>query len=202
MGKNEIIAVQTDFLYFPPPVLHSHNPTDYNIDSYSSPCSEKDDGVFYSDKWQKGAAKDAKLLGGIRLYDLVFILAKEECYNDTLPKLWDLSGFNNDTLNRFPQWNEVIAKNRQGRAWAWFWLLCRWTIFEKPRYGNIESINEIIQVFKRFNEQVTIKDDYDVLAATLVIGRMHDQKNRVEPREVPPLMGRLKEKLKESVKDK
>jgi len=117
---------------YPPSVDFSKNPTDYNLDSLC-PWLIPDDSWHYSDNWQKDTAKNALDKGdggGIILYDLVFILAKKECYNDTLPKLWDYSGFNNDRSNKFPQWNDCLAINRQGRSWAWYWLLCRWTIYE------------------------------------------------------------------------
>lgn len=142
---DEKIAEQTNRLYlnYPPQLHHSNNPTDCNIDIDSSPYSVPDGDQLYSDVWQRQAANDANQKGGIRLYDLVFILAKDECYNDMIPKLWDYSGYNNDTSNRFPNWKDVIAKNKQGRAWAWYWLLCRWTIFEKPKIEGIDSFNEL-----------------------------------------------------------
>jgi hypothetical protein len=62
----------------------------------------------------------------------------------------------------------------------------------------IETVGEIMGALNRFMEHVKIRDDYDKLAAVLVMGRMHDSKNKIEPEEVPPLMERLKELIRES----
>ena len=59
-------------------------------------------------------------------------------------------------------------------------------------------MGEIVGLYQKFGEEVEIKDDYDVLSATLAIGRMHDQKTRMEPYEVPKFMENLRNVLKVS----
>ena len=116
---------------FPPALAYSQNPTDGNIDAFSCPYLETNDSFIYSEKSQNNIATDATRIGGIKLYDLVFILAKEGCYNEILSKLWDYSGFNNDRYQRFPKWEPSFVMSCQIRSLVWYWLLCRWTIFEK-----------------------------------------------------------------------
>jgi hypothetical protein len=128
-----------DHTDFPRPPVHTLNPTDANIDAFSSPHSEPNGGLFYSEEWQRSPdrtvfewGKDSKRIAGIKLHDLVFIMAKEECNNEILPNLWDYSGLNSDNRRRrFPKWESSFAANRQSRSWVWYWLLCRWTIFEE-----------------------------------------------------------------------
>jgi hypothetical protein len=130
-----------DHTDFPPPLVHTLNPTDINIGAFSNPDEVKNDEPFYSKEWQKKTATDAKDIRGIRLYDLVFIMASEECYSKILPELWGYSGLNDDTRQRFPKWKASFAANRQSRSRVWYWLLCRWTIFEKyiDKTQSIES---------------------------------------------------------------
>jgi hypothetical protein len=136
--KSEQLTIPTEHSYndhtdFPPPFVHTENPTDINIESFSNPHSVANDKLFNSEKWQQSSDRtvtDSEGTVGIKLYDLVFIMAKEECYNEILSNLWDYSGFNNDGGQRFPEWKPLFTADRQRRSWVWYWLLCRWTIFE------------------------------------------------------------------------
>ena len=65
----------------------------------------------------------------------------------------------------------------------------------------IETVSEIVDTYRLFMEHVTIRDDYDKLAAFLVMGRMHDSKHRIEPHEIQPLMDQLKGLLKDTIDD-
>ena len=61
----------------------------------------------------------------------------------------------------------------------------------------IETVTQIVSTFRKFIESVEINDDYDKLAAYLVMGRMHDSKNKIEPYEVPALIRRMRELMME-----
>jgi hypothetical protein len=112
--------------------------TDYNIAKFSLiPRPEEwpeiyseDANDFYSERYLEEVARRAQLIGGIRLYDLVFIMAKSESHNEILPELWNYSGFNKG-IGEFPKWDSSMAENEWSRAHVWYWLLWRWTIYEK-----------------------------------------------------------------------
>jgi hypothetical protein len=134
MSQDSDKANKEESIYdrFPPPLGQSKNPTDWNIDAFSSPDLARDSGPFHLKEWQRNpVVKDSKESAGMPLYSLVFIMAKDECYIEMLPELWDYSGFNNDGRQRFPQWDPLFATDRKIRLLVWYWLLCRWTIFEK-----------------------------------------------------------------------
>ena len=117
---------------WPPQPFYSHNPTDYNIYLESViPGPGDKPFLFYSSGWQKGVAQEAIRMGAIKLYDLIFILAKDYRYFDILPKLWDYSGLGEKANDRFPEWQSSMAESERDRAYIWYWVLCSWTIYDK-----------------------------------------------------------------------
>jgi len=107
----------------------------------------------FSTEYQDKICKEAQILDGIRLYDLVFVMANEIAYIELLPILWELSGLNDDQNDRFPTWNPLMGQNLYMRAMVWYWLLCSWTIFDKllgkfPKksyyFGKIEDEDDIL----------------------------------------------------------
>ena len=107
----------------------------------------------YSTDYQEKICKESQNIEGIRLYDLVFVMAKEIAYIELLPILWGLSGLNDDENDRFPTWNPIMGQSIYNRAMVWYWLLCSWTIFDKllgkfPKksfyFGKIEDGNDIL----------------------------------------------------------
>lgn len=116
------------------------NPTDENISLHSGLAP--DGSSEYSEEWQAKTAQQAFQFGYIRLKDLVYIMAKEKSYNEILPKLWKFSGFDEDTQKNFPTWKPILAQAEWIRADVWYWLLCRWTMYEtfkKSEAVQIES---------------------------------------------------------------
>jgi hypothetical protein len=107
----------------------------------------------YSAEFHEKICKEAQIIGGIRLYDLVFVMANEIAYVELLPILWKTSGLNDEENDRFPTWNTKMGQNQYMRAMVWYWLLCSWTIFDKllgkfPKksyyFGKIEDENDIL----------------------------------------------------------
>jgi hypothetical protein len=63
-----------------------------------------------TEKWRNETASHARMAGAVRLYDLVYLLAQGEEYNETLPRLWeDYCGFKGSRVGTgrriMPKWN-------------------------------------------------------------------------------------------------
>lgn len=148
---------------WPPAEDFSHNPTDSQIGLESILPEPGRTTEYYIDGWgwndnyyskdyQKKKSKEAQKIGGIQLYDLVFIFANEMSHNEFLPGLWSYTGFNDDHNDSFPNWKPSMIKNKYIRAHVWYWLLCGWTIYDEYKgdypakscyFGKIEEDGHI-----------------------------------------------------------
>lgn len=151
MTENKISEQQEDFNNSYSWILSSENPTDGNIAPYLNPAPEG--SPQYTEGWQYEIAEKALRKEAITLNDLRYIMAKEECYNDILSRLWEKFGLNKDNKEpiiekgkvigyeyKTPGWNPSWIQTERGRSWIWTWILLKWTI--KPYFHKIGRIEE------------------------------------------------------------
>ena len=82
----------------------------------------------FSEKSLKRISDRAKLNESILLFDLKFILAADESYNEILYGLWDNLDLNDARNNYIPQnfiYKEANIDSEETRAAVWYFILAR-----------------------------------------------------------------------------
>ena len=125
-----------------------------------------DDYKKGGDDWQEKALLVNKKGGAVRLFELSYILSKDEEWSKLLCGLWEICGFNSNQARRdFPQWNDCFLMDAETIERAWFWVLARLTIEEEGTFVTIDRTDKSeIQIklesyyFGRLTKQYPVGD--------------------------------------------
>lgn len=116
------------------------------------------------DDWQEKALLAHKDGGAVRLFELAYILSKNNEWSMLLRGLWEVCGFNSNAARRdFPQWNDCFILDAETIERAWLWVLSRLAVEEKGTFVYTDPTNKIdVQIehesyyFGRLSEQYPV----------------------------------------------
>ena len=127
------------------PEIENFRDQELSIAQNALSWSQDDYTRFYADEHQRAVIKQAKTEDCISLFDLVFVMAKDDICSRSLQEIWATCGLASSSASEVIHtivssdggntWEKAngLDDDLHTRAMAWYWTLRLWTT-EKPNY--------------------------------------------------------------------